>query len=156
MATDVEWAWFGGWFEGEGSISLTGVHSVRLMASCTDLDVLKRVQRTVGGSISIAKKYEATHRPKWVWYVAHQDKVLPILAALRPYLGARRLARLEEAEKRLSNVRRHGYCKYGHPMDGENLYVSPHGVRQCRTCNKRRDGKRKAKHRTESSRMGQE
>ncbi|WP_375791707.1 HNH endonuclease signature motif containing protein [Actinoplanes campanulatus] len=29
-------------------------------------------------------------------------------------------------------------CKHGHPLSGENLYVSPGGHRACRTCAKRR------------------
>lgn len=29
-----------------------------------------------------------------------------------------------------------GLCENGHPMSGENLYVSPKGKRNCRTCNR--------------------
>lgn len=145
MATEIEWAWFAGWFEGEGCIGLTGVHSVRLMAPSTDRDVLERVQHLAGGTIVATKKSSPMHRPKWFWSVGHQDEVRLLLAHLKPYLLSRRLERLEEAEKRLSNVRRHGYCKHGHPMEGENLYVSPGGQRMCRACAARRDRERKAR-----------
>ncbi len=30
------------------------------------------------------------------------------------------------------------HCKRGHPLSGDNLYVSPRGVRQCRQCNRDR------------------
>jgi len=26
------------------------------------------------------------------------------------------------------------HCKYGHPLSGDNLYVSPKGIRNCRAC----------------------
>lgn len=39
------------------------------------------------------------------------------------------------------------HCKYGHLLDGDNLHVDPRsGMRQCRTCKRRRDAQyRKAK-----------
>lgn len=40
---------------------------------------------------------------------------------------------------RLANCRRQGYCKRGHRMFGKNLYVSPGGSRQCRTCSAERE-----------------
>lgn len=30
------------------------------------------------------------------------------------------------------------HCKHGHPLTGENLYVSPQGLRQCITCRRKR------------------
>ena len=35
-----------------------------------------------------------------------------------------------------------GTCTRGHPMNGENLYISPGGQRQCRECRRRRDRER--------------
>lgn len=31
------------------------------------------------------------------------------------------------------------HCIHGHPLSGENLYVTPDGRRQCRTCGRERD-----------------
>lgn len=31
-----------------------------------------------------------------------------------------------------------GTCNAGHPMEGDNLYVTPKGMRTCRTCQRRR------------------
>lgn len=32
--------------------------------------------------------------------------------------------------------RRKEACRHGHPLSGDNLYVTPKGFRQCRTCRK--------------------
>lgn len=29
-------------------------------------------------------------------------------------------------------------CKRGHPLSGENLYINPRGVRNCKTCERAR------------------
>jgi ribosomal protein L37E len=44
-----------------------------------------------------------------------------------------------ELLSRTEHERRHWLptCKYGHPMSGENLYISPSGTRNCRACNRR-------------------
>jgi hypothetical protein len=38
----------------------------------------------------------------------------------------------EQANNR--GIKRNAYCKYGHPMSGENLHISPSGKRTCRAC----------------------
>lgn len=37
------------------------------------------------------------------------------------------------------------HCNYGHPLEGENLYVRPTGTRVCRTCVKRHAQTRREK-----------
>lgn len=37
------------------------------------------------------------------------------------------------------------HCKRGHPLTGENLYLSPDGSRQCRACHRLKMSRRKAK-----------
>lgn len=116
MATKIDWAWFAGWFEGEGCIELTGKNSVRLAATSTDLDVLERVQAIAGGTIVPMRNAGGggdgyVRKPKWQWYVAHSESVRPILEHLNPYLLSRRLARLEEAKRRLQGVRKHKFYR---------------------------------------------
>src|SRR5512146_946073 len=104
MATDIEWAWLAGLFEGEGHIGLVGQNSVRLMINMTDLDVLERVRDIAGGTIvTVKEKRVPNHwKPKWCWSLGNQDGVRPALERMKPYLLSRRLARLEEAQQRLS------------------------------------------------------
>lgn len=56
-------------------------------------------------------------------------------------------AHLEAARARENNMRsgsrcaalaRKTHCKHGHPLAGENLYVTARGERQCRACRSRR------------------
>jgi len=144
---DLEWAWFAGLFEGEGCISLVSRNSVNLRINMTDRDVLERVQSLVGGTIVSIPKEAPQHKPRWVWQVTREDVVRPALARLKPYLMERRGARLAEAERRLAQVRRHGFCQKGlHPLSGENRLASPTGVR-CRECNRQRDRERAGGHR---------
>lgn len=37
------------------------------------------------------------------------------------------------------------HCKYGHPLSGDNLYVTPQGRRGCRTCIQRREKARRGR-----------
>ena len=44
-------------------------------------------------------------------------------------------------------VRRQTHCPRGHLLEGSNLYVSPAGIRRCRTCHDARTRESKARHR---------
>ena len=41
---------------------------------------------------------------------------------------------LSENSRRAAPYRRRAECHRGHPLSGDNLYVSPSGIRHCRTC----------------------
>lgn len=45
------------------------------------------------------------------------------------------------------------HCKRGHPLSGDNLYLKPSGIRQCRTC-KRESGRIQSERRREWRRTG--
>jgi hypothetical protein len=142
MATDLEWAWAAGLFEGEGCISYTGKNSVTLSLGMTDRDVIDRFAAVAGcGSIAV----QAHHRSKTLyrWHIGDQDRVREILGRLEPWLGQRRRERMIGAWERLSRVRRKGFCKRGHPMSGENTYTSPKGQVFCRTCLRSREAARR-------------
>jgi len=136
MATEIEWAWFAGVFEGEGSVAFTGTNTVRLIVKMTDRDVLMRLQKIAGGVVYPRKRLDmpAHYKDQWDWYIDRSDLVLETMGRIKPYLGIRRLQRFEEAEERLRNVRRNGYCKNGHKLDEGHLYVGPKGQRRCKTC----------------------
>jgi hypothetical protein len=140
VVTNEDWAWFAGLFEGEGTIGFTGANTVRLAIKMTDRDVLERAQRVAGGKVrrSPRKNIPAHWKPIWDWYIDRSDLVGPVLEKIEPYLLARRRGRLEEAQQRLSNVRRDGYCKHGHKLDEGHLYIGPKGERRCKICSNER------------------
>lgn len=137
------WEWFAGLFEGEGHIALTGKNSVTLRINMTDKDVLCKVQELVGGTITGPHSFEGNCKDQWYWALTRSEGVSIALKEIQPLLGKRRKARVFEATERLKNVRQNGFCKRGHPMSGDNLYVSPGGQRQCRTCSAYRDAQRR-------------
>lgn len=42
-----------------------------------------------------------------------------------------------ETPRDLSENKGDGCCKYGHPLEGDNLYISSEGRQRCRTCRRR-------------------
>lgn len=61
--------------------------------------------------------------------------------------GASIFKPMRNTKRRYSHPHRHS-CHAGHPFTDDNLYISPKGMRQCRTCNreahKRRENERRA------------
>ena len=107
MAETVDWAWFAGLFEGEGCILFTNKNSVRLAISSTDHDVLSRAQAIAGGSVT--GPYEPRgmgHKVQWEWRLNRTELIQEVLAQIEPYMGERRLARINEATDRLAQCRR--------------------------------------------------
>ncbi len=148
---DSDWAWLAGIFEGEGCITFTGRNSVCLSVNMTDRDVVERCLHLTGvGSLYSRSETRGRAKTLWGWQIANQDGVRQVLAGIRPWLGNRRGARADAAIQRLANCRRSGYCKRGHRMSGENLYVSPGGQRMCRACVKIRESDRAARRREAS------
>ena len=83
-------AWIAGLYEGEGCIEQTSTYGFRLTIASTDLDVLKKLQRFVGGTINPLKKYQAHHKDGWKWRLGDKKSVYNLLEAMMPWLGERR------------------------------------------------------------------
>lgn len=100
------------------------------------------------GAFSVGNKSEMAHR------VAYQICVAPIPDELETdhlcrNRGCVRPSHLEPVTPKVNQHRGEGFagvnfrkteCVRGHPLSGDNLYISPDGERQCRTC--RRDQRR--------------
>lgn len=146
----MEWAWFTGIFEGEGSIAFTGKNSVAVAIGMTDLDVIQRVKQIAGAGAIYLREHER-NKPMHYWKVHRAPESKRILEQMLPLLGERRGARAEGALERLKSVRKEGFCKRGHPMSGPNLYVSPgSGQRLCKACSRMRDKNRQPRNRPRS------
>jgi hypothetical protein len=106
MSLDTDIAWAAGLFEGEGCFDLSKAggdrHTAdrvyaRLSLGSTDEDVVQRYQAIVGvGRIYQDKKLTRGGKRFWHWMAAKRSDVEHVAELFRPYLGARRLARMDE------------------------------------------------------------
>jgi hypothetical protein len=139
-----EAAWAAGLFEGEGCFIISSTNRrgrrFRYAAAAitlTDFDVLSRFLDVVGvGRINgpYLKKYLTVggkpYKPHWRWQVQDRDGFRFFASAVKPWLGTRRLARLEVVLAGTSGTYRYPepaqVCKQGHPLVGENR--TPNGL----------------------------
>jgi hypothetical protein len=142
--TEAQAAWLAGLFDGEGCISFAGINSATLHIGMTDRDLIDRVRELTGtGYVYVSQPKCQNHKAQWHWHVTDSASVRELLSVMLPWFGARRSAKAMQALERLNHVRKRGFCKRGHPMAGENLYLAPCGLRQCRACAKIRELARK-------------
>lgn len=155
------WAWAAGLFEGEGHIAYgqyTRSHRAypsyrrQLVLAMADRDCVERFCSVVGyGKVKLYPKREERWSDIWRWECSRWEHIEIILRGMLPYLGERRTAKAEEMlanPARYANAPRKTHCLRGHELNGDNLYVSPDGRRNCRECNRIRgreyDAKRRA------------
>lgn len=143
-----EWAWLAGLFEGEGSVSISYGNCAQVRIGMTDKDVIETVHRLYPTRSMRYVERKGRRKTMYIWQVSNRDGVRAFLAGVLPYLHSRRRARALEALDVLKMnpgaKRDRTHCIRGHPLFGENLYVTPYGARQCITCRKARDQKRTA------------
>lgn len=166
-----------GIFEGEGSISRSSYSkSVTLDLTSTDFDILETVKIAFGcGKISTkphgsvySTRDNSEHsleellgwKPAWRWRVGNWDSVEPLLKRMRPFMGQRRRAKIDEvladppAAHGLSNFGNRSmipgkYCSHGHLLTKETIYVytTSYGdiKRNCWICKKEQAAEYRAK-----------
>lgn len=104
---DAEIAWMAGIYEGEGCLVLLkrAIGSCQLTIQMCDEDVLQKVLHVAGvGRIDGPYRENIPNRkPRWCFSVSRRDDLLYLLPLLRPWLGERRRARVDEALERLSH-----------------------------------------------------
>lgn len=95
--SEVDLAWFCGLFEGEGSFHIARGKAKGLQISMTDLDVLEKVHRLFGGTLSAASRRDGKEHWKdaWRWSLSSEPSYA-LIQQMLPYLGSRRRARAEE------------------------------------------------------------
>lgn len=156
MADAIEIAWAAGLFEGEGSFSIQRqrAHKTKFPTegrldefvyanaslATTDRDVIERFASIVGvGKIhGPHKRTNDQHKPIYVWNVSRRDEFEVFAEMIRPFLGERRLARMNEViaartPKRRERPKRK-VCLRGHLLEGKNVKVQANGGRACRKC----------------------
>jgi hypothetical protein len=85
MSTQIAWA--AGLFEGEGSLTNSGIYP-KLYMAMTDLDVVERFMKIVGiGTIHVRDRYP--HKTQYSWQLSGK-KCKPVVEMFLPYFGERR------------------------------------------------------------------
>lgn len=105
--TEAEIAWLAGIIEGEGSIywDKRSKNSVRISVSMTDEDVVRRIHALVGvGAVSVKTRPTVTGKLVYRWDAGHKLEVRPLLVSVRPWMGLRRGAKIDEAIARIDSM----------------------------------------------------
>jgi hypothetical protein len=93
-------AWFAGLFEGEGSLCRsTGRNCWRMSLRMTDEDVVRRIHSLFGGAVYDDRRDVITngkHKRAWQWQVCKQEEINKIVLSIRPHMGQRRGAKMDE------------------------------------------------------------
>ena len=143
--TIAEIAWAAGLVEGEGWFRSHSGHNFILGISMTDLDVMERFARLVGGKITekvLPAHTVAIRKRQWKVILCGQQAI-GWMFTLYPFLGARRRARIREIVAEWKSIKPRAqhrtHCPSGHPYTPENVkYIRKpdrrNPVRLCRTC----------------------
>lgn len=89
-------AWIAGILEGEGCFNVTKRKQVRITCSMTDLDVIERLHRYIGKGYILTDKQRGHYKRQYRWWCCNGEDILEILDRVQPYMGQRRLARIQE------------------------------------------------------------
>lgn len=68
----------------------------KIRCQMTDLDVLQRLQSLIGGKIYQERRTKKNWKISWTWQLAAGKEVKPVLEAIKPLMGLRRQARIQE------------------------------------------------------------
>lgn len=143
MRNEIDIAWAGGLFEGEGCFSShkVGKYYGNPSASLgmTDEDSVRRFHAVVGlGRVRYENRAKRGWKDYWVWSCSSIEDVEIVVGLLYPYLGKRRQGRAMEvlylAWARPGKAKDQTHCKRGHPFDAANTYITPEHRRVCKTC----------------------
>lgn len=141
----IDIAWAGGLFEGEGCASLRHDLAGRPVVSLamTDEDVVRRFHAIVErGTVTMYQTRNPGRKCEWRWAVYRAADVVSVLSLLWPHLGERRSEQTMRVMERAIKVNdRAGFCKRGHDLTNP-LHLSVNGKtgqRHCRTCRRERN-----------------
>lgn len=109
MARKTDLAWAAGLFEGEGCVSVREVKGhpyAYLILGTTDEDVVARFHKVVEcGRLSV-RPLKPPHKDLHLWQTGRHEDVRRLIEVFRPYMGARRSAKMDEALAALDTPRR--------------------------------------------------
>jgi hypothetical protein len=131
--------WAAGFMEGEGSFS-SQRYLVTVQAVQVQRQPLERLQLLFGGVIRTFRRRAVIGEVYHRWEVTGR-KAAAIAMTLYALMSPRRKQQIAVALEKWKAVKswkqkiaERTHCRAGHPLSGENLYQTPRGFRQCRTC----------------------
>lgn len=95
IPTDLDYAWFAGIFDGEGTFSFHRGVAKSIAVQMTDQDVIERIHRLFGGSICVSTPNNPKYKPTWRWSL-YRGTATRLIIAMYPLLCARRQDRARE------------------------------------------------------------
>ncbi len=97
MIEEIDIAWFAGLMEGEGSFIIREGKYPLMSMSLTDLDVLERVQKLIGGTIYKKTVRQEHYKPIYQWRLRQPTAyVVGLMKRLKHYMGNRRVKKIDE------------------------------------------------------------
>jgi hypothetical protein len=116
--TTTQIAWLAGLLEGEGCFRFGGRSSPVIQLQMTDVDVIKRVARSLGVEAKPQPARAGRFGDKVIWRLdIYGDKATEIMRLILPYMGERRTTKIQEVltgrRKRRAYVMQHGSTIYG-------------------------------------------
>lgn len=139
-------AWLSGLFEGEGCVSVRRQpgrnHRISVSIAMTDEDVIRKAGEIAGvGDVSGPYgPYRENEKALWRWQTTRYEPAQAILAAMYPFLGKRRCAKIKEVleEVRSSELPARQYASKEHcgrkHLRTDHGYKNAKGHWICRTC----------------------
>lgn len=140
--------WAAALLEGEGWFGLRlKTKYLVIQIEMVDGDVISRFQSAVGAGV-IKRRTLPSGKTAYKCIIANQDDAERIMRAVLPIMGARRQEQILKclaAREATPLAKKHWtHCKSGHPLSGENLWMTTEGKytkRRCRECSKLRTRK---------------
>lgn len=101
---NLELAWLAGLLEGEGCFYLTYRKNkdgsprplVSVMCSMTDEDVVRKAACVAGSGYVYRRDGRKGCKPSWTWQDSKVERVAELITRLRPFMGVRRQAKIDE------------------------------------------------------------
>lgn len=135
---DADLAWLAGLLEGEGCFYLAIRHNkdgtprplVSVLVTMTDEDVVCRVHEVVKtGAVYRREPKRVGWKTSWTWCDSNVDNVVPLIRLLKPLMGARRSAKIDEMLAAVDGWERRPMVQHG----TRSMYVKGCHCAVCRT-----------------------
>lgn len=138
MWSDLDRAWFAGFFEGEGSVDGTaknGKRYYKIGIAQVNPEPLLRVQDIAGGSIRLQRRSQTNPRHSDVYHwQASGETARAAVREILPLMSEKRRKQMQPVIA-FKPAPPKSHCGKGHEFTPENTYTYPDGMRrQCKTC----------------------
>ncbi len=139
--TEIDIAWLAGLLEGEGNFYSYTRSSPRISLGMTDLDIIRRATKIMNGDINKIRVVDQVNRKISFVIQIGGHKALICMKLIRPYMGDRRGAKIDELLKAVDEHRPFAYLgsdychQKGHSIKYNWEYmININGSKRCKRC----------------------